>query len=109
MVEYLRSKSYGTLYATGMSPPCAQQALAALELIRDKGETRISNLSRNSNYFRLRLVEEGFHIFGDHDSPVVLMMLYQPASMAELSRRLLENGVLLLLLFFFFLKLMLTF
>lgn len=98
MITFLRANSYGTLYATSMSPPCAQQALGALHMISGKdgtnqGQIRISNLRENSNYFRRRLIEEGFHIFGDQDSPVILMMVYQVPMLAALSRTLLQHGV----------------
>lgn len=98
LIDHLRYKSYGTIYSTPLSPVCAQQALGALRVIMgedgtNEGQKRIQRLHQNSNYFRTRLIEEGFHIFGDKDSPVVLMMLYYPAMMSELSRRLLERGI----------------
>lgn len=98
LIEYLRLRSFGTIYSTSMSPPCAEQALAALRVITGKdgttdGQRRLKALHDNSNYFRRRLLEEGFHIFGDKDSPVVLMMIYQPAMMPALSRALLEQGI----------------
>lgn len=97
-IAYLKNKSYGTVYSTAMAPPCAQQALSALKIIMGEdgttdGQRRISKLSENSNYFRKRLIEEGFHVYGDRDSPVILMMLYQPAAMGVLSRLLLKKGI----------------
>lgn len=81
-----------------MSPPCAQQALSALRVITgqdgtNQGALRLQRLHDNSNYFRRRLTEEGFHIFGDRDSPVVLLMVFHCAMMAEFSRALLKKGV----------------
>jgi len=98
LIEYLKYRSYGTIYATSMSPACAQQALSAIRVITGQDGTqdgirRLNALHENSNYFRRRLIEEGFHIFGDKDSPVVLMMLYNPAMMISMSRRLLEHGI----------------
>lgn len=98
LIEYLKFRSFGTIYSTSMSPACAQQALSALRVIMGKDGTtdglrRLKALHENSNYFRRRLLEEGFHVFGDKDSPVVLLMLYNPAMMISLSRRLLQHGV----------------
>jgi len=98
LIEYLKFRSFGTIYSTSMSPACAQQALSALRVIMGKDGTtdglrRLKALHENSNYFRRRLLEEGFHVFGDKDSPVVLLMLYNPAMMISLSRRLLQHGI----------------
>lgn len=43
------------------------------------GRDRIQQLAENTNYFRRRLREMGFIIYGNNDSPVVPMMLYLPA------------------------------
>lgn len=109
LIEYLRARSFGTVYSTSMSPPCAQQALSALRVITGKdgtnqGALRLQRLHENSNYFRRRMIEEGFHVYGDKDSPVVLMMTYHCAMMAEFSRALIKRGVHPFLFFFFFLK-----
>jgi len=98
LIDHLRHESYGSVYATTMSPPCAQQALAALKVIMgedgtDEGKRRIQQLKKNSNYFRTSLAKLGFHVVGDHDSPVVIMMMYHPAKLAALSRGCLEAGI----------------
>jgi serine palmitoyltransferase len=93
-IDYLRSTSYGSVYATSMSPPCAQQALQALKvIITPKGQERVSKLHDNSNFFRARLKELGYRVFGDKDSPVVPMMVYHPCKIAACSRELLKKGV----------------
>lgn len=81
-----------------MSVPCAQQALSALHVISgedgtDEGKKRIKQLHDNSNLFRSALLDLGFHVFGDTNSPVVPMMVYHPAKMAACSRVLLKRGV----------------
>lgn len=43
------------------------------------GRSRIQRLAENTVYFRRRLREMGFIIYGNNDSPVVPMMLYMPA------------------------------
>jgi len=98
LISYLRNTSYGSVYATGMSPPCAQQALAALRVIMGEdgttdGQRRLDQLHDNSNFFRKSLKKMGFHVFGDKDSPVVPMMIYHPAKLPGLSRAMLARGI----------------
>jgi serine palmitoyltransferase len=98
LITYFRHLSYGTVYATAMSPPTAQQALSALKIVMGEdgttsGRDRIKQLHDNSNYFRESLQKMGFHIIGDKDSPVVPMMVYHPAKMPGFSRALLERGL----------------
>jgi len=98
LVEYMRHVSYGSMYATSMSPPCAQQALSALRVIlgtdgTNDGQLRLKKLRDNGNYFRSRLAELGFVIFGDFDSPIVPMMVYHACKIPLLSRGLLARGI----------------
>jgi serine palmitoyltransferase len=39
----------------------------------------VQQLAENTRYFRRRLKEMGFIIYGNEDSPVVPLMLYMPA------------------------------
>lgn len=43
------------------------------------GADRLRQLSENTTYFRRKLRDMGFIIYGNNDSPVVPMMLYMPA------------------------------
>lgn len=43
------------------------------------GRDRVRQLAENTVYFRNRLREMGFIIYGNEGSPVVPMMLYMPA------------------------------
>jgi serine palmitoyltransferase len=79
-----------------MSPACAQQALAALELISsEKGTERLERLKENSNFFRKSLEDMGFVTYGDQDSPIVIIMMFHPAKFLVFSRELLKRGVIL--------------
>lgn len=56
------------------------------------GRSRIQRLAENTVYFRRRLREMGFIIYGNNDSPVVPMMLYMPAKIGLVfSSHLLSN------------------
>jgi len=97
-IQWLRHNSYGPIHATAMSPACAKMALSSLKFIMGEdgsndGQRRIKQLHENSNFFRKCLKELGFEVLGDHDSPVVPVMLYSPTIMAYASRELLKRGV----------------
>lgn len=50
------------------------------------GRSRIRRLAENTVYFRRRMLEMGFIIYGNNDSPVVPMMLYMPAKIGLVFR-----------------------
>lgn len=47
-------------------------------LVLIEGIRRIRQLAENTRYFRARLKEMGFIIYGNDDSPVVPVLLYMP-------------------------------
>lgn len=49
------------------------------------GGDRLRQLSENTTYFRRKLRDMGFIIYGNDDSPVVPMMLYMPAKIGYAS------------------------
>mmetsp|Transcript_27178 Transcript_27178/g.46867 ORF Transcript_27178/g.46867 Transcript_27178/m.46867 type:complete len:514 (-) Transcript_27178:369-1910(-) len=96
LIEYLKMTSPGQLYASSMAVPCVQQIITALSIVlgedgSDLGARKLRALRDNSNYFRRRLIEAGFDVYGDEDSPVVPVMLYMPGKMPTFSRFCLEN------------------
>jgi serine palmitoyltransferase len=96
VIDLLRKHAPGSVFASAMSPPCAAQALAALRLIDQpggRGAEKLQRIQNNSNYFRTRLKEEGFHVLGDIDSPVVPIMLFHPEKISAFSRQCLEKGL----------------
>lgn len=97
-IRYLRSNTAGTLYGTSMSPVVAQQVLTALRIIAgkqggDTGKQKLTAVRDNANYFRQGLLEMGCEVFGDWDSPVIPIMLYNPPKIAEFSRECKKRGV----------------
>mmetsp|Transcript_28675 Transcript_28675/g.72603 ORF Transcript_28675/g.72603 Transcript_28675/m.72603 type:complete len:1444 (-) Transcript_28675:1091-5422(-) len=78
VIANLRKNSPNATFAPSMSPACAAQALAALDLLGEaRGKNKIRDLRRNSNHFRRRLAEIGFWVLGDEDSPVVPVLMDQ--------------------------------
>jgi len=98
VIAHLRAASAGSLQATAMSPPAAEQALSALQLIMgEDGSTRgvekIARLHAASNWMRLHLVDYGLAVEGDWDSPVIPVMLVNTSKIAAFSRLMLERRV----------------
>lgn len=49
------------------------------------GRQRIQQLTKNIKYFRQRLTEMGFIIYGDDYSPIIPVLLYMPAKISWVS------------------------
>ncbi|OQR66556.1 serine palmitoyltransferase 2-like [Tropilaelaps mercedesae] len=95
LIDYVRATSYSFAYATSMAPPIVQQIITACRQImqEDAGKTRLKTLARNTKYFRRRLKQMGFIIYGNDDSPVVPLMLYLPSKIAAFVRDLMAEQV----------------
>merc|ERR1711957_1014277 len=72
-IQYLRNFNHGSVYAASMSPPVAAQAMQALKVIgwTEEGRRKIKQLAENSKFFRRKLTESGFVVYGDTCSQVV--------------------------------------
>jgi len=97
-IDFLRSSSFGQVYETSMVAGTVQQVISALGVMTGRDGTsdgfkRIQQLQDNSNFFRRALIERGFHVFGDRDSPVIPVMLYHPAKLPAISRECLARNV----------------
>ena len=81
LIRMLRSKSQSFIYPSSMSAPVALQVIKSMELIMysQEGLDRVKALARNSKYFRRRLQQMGFIVYGHDDSPVIPIILFMPA------------------------------
>ncbi|XP_067311805.1 serine palmitoyltransferase 2 [Pseudorasbora parva] len=98
LIDYLRTHSHSAVYATSMSPPVVEQIITSMKCIMGEdgmtiGRARIQRLAENTVYFRRRLREMGFIIYGNNDSPVVPMMLYMPAKIGAFGREMLKRNI----------------
>ena len=98
VIDRLREVSPGQLYATSMSPPCCRQVISAFKVMQgrdgsDRGQQKLLRLKMNSNYMRAKLKAIGLQVLGDADSPVMPVMLYNPAKIAAFSRECLKEGL----------------
>jgi serine palmitoyltransferase len=98
LISEIRKNNFAQLYSTSMTTPCVQQSLTAMSIITGEDGTTLGNeklkaLRDNSNFFRNGLIERGFQVYGDKDSPVVPLMIYFPAKMYMFSRECLARGL----------------
>ncbi|XP_077807326.1 serine palmitoyltransferase 3 isoform X2 [Macaca mulatta] len=98
LVDYLRVHSHSAVYASSMSPPIAEQIIRSLKHLMGmdgttQGLQRVRQLAKNTRYFRQRLQEMGFIIYGNENSPVVPLLLYMPGKVAAFARHMLEKKI----------------
>jgi len=98
LIARIRALSAAALYASAMAPACAQHIIWAFNQIKGLdgsgiGAAKIAALRENSIYFRQQLAKRGLQSIGDWDSPVVPIMLYNPAKIAAFSRECLSRGL----------------
>ncbi|KAK9821210.1 hypothetical protein WJX74_010926 [Apatococcus lobatus] len=98
VVDYVRAQGPANLTATAMSPPIAEQIMAALDLIQGKdgstrGAEKLQCLQDNALYFRQGLQKMGCAVLGTGASPIVPLMLYMPSNMTVFSRQCLKANI----------------
>jgi glycine C-acetyltransferase len=91
IVAWLRQRSRPYLFSNSVPPVIAATTLRVLDLVESGDDLRAS-LRRNTEHFRRRMTEAGFHIVpGEH--PIAPVMLGDAALAARFAERLLERGV----------------
>ncbi|KAI1295515.1 Serine palmitoyltransferase 2 [Halotydeus destructor] len=98
LIDHLRYHSHSFSYATSMSPPVTEQVISVFESLmgenrENDGLKRIAQLARNTQYFRRKLKQLGFIVYGNNDSPVVPMLIYFPGKIVAFVKAAMENGV----------------
>ena len=91
VISHIRTNASGSMYANSMSPVIVQQVLTALHVITgedgtDLGARKLKAIRENSNFFRKGLLDMGLECYGDWDSPIIPVMLYNPPKIAAFSR-----------------------
>lgn len=97
LIDHIRVYSHSTCYSSSMSAPVAFQIITALKIIMgsdgtNDGQRRIQQLACNVRYFRRQLVDMGFIVYGNNNSPVVPVMIFMPAKIAAVNREMLKRG-----------------
>jgi serine palmitoyltransferase len=98
VIDHLRATSAGMLYHHAMSPIVCQQVITAFKIIQGEllpgvGQAKIQALKDNSNFFRAEMNRLGLHVYGDMDSPIIPVLIYQPCKVAAFSRECLKRGL----------------
>lgn len=98
LIDYLRTHSSNAVYGTSMSPVVVQQTLRAFDVLTgddgtDTGARKLEAIRNNANYFRLKLMHMGLDVYGEFDSPVIPVMLYNPAKISSFSRECFARGL----------------
>lgn len=98
IIDKLRVTNAGSLYGESPAPPVLMQISSALriitgELASGQGEERLQRLAFNSRYLRLGLKRLGFIVYGHDDSPIIPLLLYNPAKMPAFSHQMLRRKI----------------
>ncbi|KAF0310167.1 Serine palmitoyltransferase 2 [Amphibalanus amphitrite] len=98
LIAHVRRHSHSMFYASGLPPPVAGQISAVLRELLGRGgagvgRARIRRLADNTRYFRKRLSQMGFILYGDDDSPVVPLLIFLPAKACAFWSELMKHNV----------------
>jgi len=98
IIDKLRATNATTLYGESPTPPVLMQILSSLkiisgEIVPGQGEERLQRIAFNSRYLRLGLKRLGYIVYGHDDSPIIPLMLYNPAKMPAFSHEMLRRKI----------------
>ncbi|KAL9640010.1 MAG: hypothetical protein Q9164_000545 [Protoblastenia rupestris] len=98
MIDKLRLNNAGSIYGESPAPAVLAQISSALriisgEMVPGQGEERLQRLAFNSRYLRLGLKRLGFIVYGHDDSPIIPVLLYNPAKMPAFSHEMLKRKI----------------
>ena len=98
IIDKLRVTNAGSIYGESPAPPVLAQISSALriiagEFVPGEGEERLQRLAFNSRYLRLGLKRLGFIVYGHDDSPIIPVLLYNPAKMPAFSHEMLKRKI----------------
>lgn len=98
LVDYIRINSHSAVYATSMASPVARQITRVLKCLMGLDGTtiglqRVHRLAENTRYFRARLRQMRFIIYGHEDSPVVPLLLFMPGKTGAFAREMLKRDI----------------
>ncbi|PGH14457.1 hypothetical protein AJ80_05902 [Polytolypa hystricis UAMH7299] len=96
IIDKLRASNAAVFYGEAPTPPILAQISTSLriisgELVPGQGEERLQRLAFNSRYLRLGLKRLGFIVYGNDDSPIIPLLLFNPAKMPAFSHEMLKR------------------
>lgn len=95
----LRATDPGVIYSEAPAPGVLAQIFASIHVIMRRGQgpneggTRLAQLLCNSRYLRRGLKQLGLMVYGNADSPVIPVLLLNPAKMPAFSREMLRRKI----------------
>ncbi|RYP54583.1 hypothetical protein DL768_000643 [Monosporascus sp. mg162] len=98
IIDKLRSTNAAVMLGESPTPAVLTQIQSSLrlingELIPGQGEERLQRIAFNSRYLRLGLKRLGYIVYGHDDSPIVPIMLYNPAKIPAFSHEMLKRKI----------------
>ncbi|RYP85760.1 hypothetical protein DL770_004991 [Monosporascus sp. CRB-9-2] len=98
IIDKLRSTNAAVALGESPTPAVLTQIQSSLrlingELIPGQGEERLQRIAFNSRYLRLGLKRLGYIVYGHDDSPIIPVMLYNPAKIAAFSHEMLKRKI----------------
>lgn len=94
IINFLRNYSDSTLYGEQLAPITAQHILRSFEIIQSqKGDLLRKKLRENILTLRSGLIDRGFVVYGEPDSPIIPLLIYNPGKMSEFSRICMDKGL----------------
>ncbi|KKZ61686.1 serine palmitoyltransferase [[Emmonsia] crescens] len=98
IIDKLRASNPAVFYGESPTPPVIAQITTSLriisgEIVPGEGEERLQRLAFNSRYLRLGLKRLGFIVYGHDDSPIIPLLLFNPAKMPAFSHEMLKRKI----------------
>ncbi|CAB4392875.1 serine palmitoyltransferase component [Rhizophagus irregularis] len=98
IINHLRLTNHATIYAESMTPIVLQQIYTSMSIIMgedgtNEGQERLERLAFNSRYLSTNLRRLGFIVYGDRDSPIIPLLLFNPAKIPAFSRECLKRNL----------------
>ena len=98
LIDKLRVTNAGSSFGESPTPLVLMQISSSLRIITGEsvpgqGEERLQRLAFNSRYLRLGLKRLGFIVYGHDDSPIIPLLLYNPAKMPAFSHEMFRRKI----------------
>ncbi|RIA87038.1 pyridoxal phosphate-dependent transferase [Glomus cerebriforme] len=98
IIDHLRLTNHATIYAESMTPIVIQQIYTSMSIIMgedgtNEGQERLERLAFNARYLSTNLRRLGFIVYGDRDSPIIPLLLFNPAKIPAFSRECLKRNL----------------
>lgn len=94
VINFLRNYSDFSLYGEQLSPVVAQHILTSFKVMNGPfGNVLRRRLRDNITMLRKGLIAKGFVVFGEEESPIIPLLIYNPGKMFEFSRMCMQRGL----------------